>query len=612
MKNKIIKSVFSVFLIFVLSLMPSGVSAAEAKAAVFANASFAADGAEIKSKDEVIYAVLSTGGSVDAIYAVNHFVLSKMGHITDYGNYLSAHNLTDASVIQNDNSSVSFYTESNNFYYQGNMASLELPWIFDISYSINGESLSAKEIAGKSGNLEILLKSSKNPVVNEVFYDNYMLQISLTLDSTKVGDIIAHGASVVSAGTNRIVAYTVLPGEEAELTLQATVRDFEMAGIDITAIPFQMDFDLPDTNAFIGDFELLADSVSALNDGIGELSSGIADMKSGAVGIFDGSSAIKKGLEELNGNNVKLTDASSKIKDALSQITSILDSSLDTINFDDLALLAQGLVQISEGLIDASSGLDSLDENFSLAYSALDNAIQNIPDTAITQEQIFALYAQISPDQYDLIDELVAQYTAAQTVKGTYYQIKEAFDAVGLVSENLSSSLHVIAVTLDNMATEFSASLNDLDLSNQLGALLDGLTELDGNYSYFHDGLKGYFDGVSKLAGSYTDFHKGLVSIGTGFIALDNGASDLNDGMGKLNSETSKLPETVQEKIEEMLDQYSGSGFKPVSFTSSQNENVELVQFVFKCEGISKPEAPKNEMVVESETFWDRLVALFK
>ena len=45
-----------------------------------------------------------------------------------------------------------------------------------------------------------------------LFYENYMLQISITLDMDKSSDIQAPDAVLANAGKNKVAAYTVLPG----------------------------------------------------------------------------------------------------------------------------------------------------------------------------------------------------------------------------------------------------------------------------------------------------------------------------------------------------------------------------------------------------------------
>lgn len=612
MKYKIFKTIFSIGLAVMLSLTPASLSLAASESAVFGSAVSASGNAEIKGKDEIIYATLASDGNVRSIYAVNHFAIAKAGSITDYGDYTTVTNLTDTTLMTQNGDAVTMQTNAESCYYQGNMANAKLPWIFDISYSLDGVKTAPQELAGKSGKLEIHIFTKQNVALNPAFYENYMLQISVTLDTEKCSDIKAPGAMVANAGKNKVIAYTVMPGKEADISLNAIVRDFTMTGIDISAIPFSMNMELPETDSMISDFTELADAISALNDGMGDLADGVAELKTGADKLRNGSSDIKTGLFELSANSGQLMQASAQISGALTQIVSSLNGASDEMDLGDLTQLPQGLSQLADGLEGISGGLIELKNGFTLAYSALDGAIQGIPNTTISQEQITQLYAQTDPSQHALLDQLIASYTAGQTVKGTYTQVKDAFDAVGPTIETLSASIGAISATLDDMSKKISAALSNMDIMQQLARLSAGLSELDRNYTVFHNGLRDYMNGVTGLSSGYGDFHNGLLSFRNGIGELYEGAGELHDGTTKLSDETAKIPGTIQSEIDDMLDEYTGSDFEPISFTSPKNEHTDLVQFVLKCDGIEKPEETKGvEVDSVNETFWDRLIALF-
>ncbi len=612
MKSKILKPVLSIGFAAILLLTSASLSFAANGSTVSGSAAGASGNTEIKSKDEVIYAILASDGSVRAMYAVNHFAVAGAGNITDFGDYTSVKNLTDTAPMAHNGDAVTVQTDAENFYYQGNMATTELPWLFDIAYSLDGVKTAPQELAGKSGQLEIHITTKQNASVNPVFYDHYMLQISITLDTEKCSDINAPGATVASAGKNKVIAYTVMPGKDADTSLSAVIKDFTMTGIDISAMPFSMSIEMPDTDNMVNDFVDLSDAISDLNDGVGKLADGAAELKTGADKLRNGSSDIKTGLLELSNNSAQLIQASSQISGALAQIASSLNGAPGEMNLGDLTHLPQGLSQLADGLDDISSGLIELKNGFTPAYAALDGAIQGIPNATISQDQIMALYAQTDPSQHDLLNQLIASYTAGQTVKGTYDQVKGAFDAVSSTFDTLSASIATISAALDNMSEKIGAALSGMDMVKQLTQLSAGLSELDRNYAAFHNGLKGYMDGVGALSSGYADFHNGLSSFRNGVGELYDGAAELHDGTTQLSDETAKMPDTIKTEIDDLLDQYTGSDFDPISFTSSRNEHTDLVQFVLKCDGIEKPEETKRvEAEAGNETFWDRLIELF-
>ena len=578
-------------------------------AAVAANTS-----AVIKNKNEVVYATLSAVGAVEGVYAVNEFEVSQPGSVTDYGSYASTVNLTDTQQLSPANGGVSFEADADSFYYQGNMGTVNLPWMLNIGYSLDGAALPTEELAGKSGLLEITLTTSQNQAVDPVFYEHYVLQISITMDSSTFEDIDSPGATIASAGANTIAVFSILPKKDADIRLTAQVRDFEMEGITLSALPFSMDMDLPDTDEMVDDFRSLADAISDMNDGVRKLYNGTSDLYDGALELSDGSAEIRDGLTELDDNSDDLSDGSSQIRSALKEIASGLNSSSGDMDLSSLSELPEGLSQLAQGLDGVAGGMTELNTNFAAAYAALDNAMEDIPDASISQDELQSLYGQTDPSQHALLDQLTGYYSAALTAKGTYDHVKAAFDAVGTTLDTLKGSITTISGTLASISSQIGSALSSSDMMAQLEELKSGMSELADKYSEFHHGLVAYLDGVSELASGYEEFDTGIMDFSEGVGDLKDGVGELYDGTKELNDEVSDMPDTVQTEIDDMLSDYTDTDFTPVSFTSPLNTHTGSVQFVLKCAGVEKPEKPQAEEPVEAkpETIWERFLALFQ
>ncbi len=612
MKLKTFKSISAVFLSAVLLCASAGVLSASPGTQTRSAAASEQGAATVRDKNEVIYATLDAEGGVSAVYAVNHFELEGGGSATDHGDYASVLNLTDTSPLARDGDTVTFDTAESNFYYQGNMVSAELPWSFELAYLLDGARMSPNELGGKSGRLEIHIKSARNNGANPVFYENYLLQISLTLDTQRCADIKAPGATVAEAGKNRMIAYTVMPGKDADITVSADVADFKMPGVEISAMPYSMSVSLPSASEFTAGLQPLVDAISDLNGGVGKLAEGASELKTGAARLKSGSGELYKGLSELSGNSERLIGASSQINGALESISASLSGGAPGgTDLSALGQLPQGLTELSGGLKQVSGGLAELKTGFSQGYAALDTAMGAIPEAVVTEAEIAALYAKTDASQHALLDTLVDSYKAGQYAKGVYSQVRASFDAVGSTIDTMTGSLDTIAGTLDDMARQIGGALAGMDSLSQLQS---GLSELADNYSAFHDGLTEYAGGVSLIAAGYADFNSGLSSFAGGIGELKKGADELNAGTTRLHEETSGMPDAMQREIDKLMDEYIGTDFAPVSFTSAKNTDTSLVQFVLKCEGIEKleeRESGKTE-TAKNETFWDRFTALFK
>jgi X-X-X-Leu-X-X-Gly heptad repeat protein len=604
--KRLFRSVISTCLAAVLILIPI----AHGLAASGDAANIAQENTSVESKNEVVYATLGADGVVGAVYVVNQFEFEQAGSVTDHGNYTTVTNLTNTAPVTLQGDTVTFNSDKGKFYYQGNLASSELPWIVGISYTMDGKPAAPQDLSGHSGKLDIHITTRQNMSVNAAFYENYMLQIALTLDNDKCSNISAPDANIAIAGKNTAVNFTVMPKKDADVTLSAAVTDFTMDGIRVSGIPLSLNMDISGADDMISDFEKLADGIDKLNDGVGDLSDGTSKLNDGADSLKDGSSKIHDGLTQLGDNSSQLVAASAKIKDALSQVSSLLNSA-GSFNPADMAALPDSLVQLASALSGISGELKQMKEDYTLAYASLATAINDIPDTTVSKEQLDALYAATEESQHGVLATLADAYTAGQAVKFAYNKGKSAFDAIGTTSATLAGSINGIADTLNTMSAQIGKTLSGSGL-DQLGKLIAGLTALSSQYSSFHDGLAGFMAGVVQMADGYTKFHKGLSKFADGVGDLDDGVKKLHDGTSELRDETADLPDKVQSKIDELKADYSGDDFKPVSFVSVQNTNIGLVQFVLKCDGIIKPEDITAPVKEKNETFWDRFIALFK
>ena len=568
------------------------------------------DGA-VASKDEVVYATLDASGNVNEAYVVNVLDVTKEGTVVDYGNYSSLKNLTDLSTLEQDDSSVRIEAPKGKFYYQGTMNDgSKLPWDITISYLLDGKKVDPKELAGEEGHIEIGIQTSANEDVGKAFFENYMLQISLTLDPEIYSNIEASGGMIANVGKNKQITFTVMPEKEGDYRVEADVVDFELNGIEIAAVPSSISIEAPDTESMTKDMETLTDAIGEVNNGVSALNNGVLGLNNGVGSLRVGSMQYQNGISELGRGSSELVNASSSIKDGLSTMSDSLSDNLGQMDMSDVQSLPDGLSQLSQGLNGVADGLLLLQKNYADAYRVLDGAMAEIPEYDLSEEDIQGLY--LSGADSEVVDKLVKTYTAARTAKGTYTAIKEGFDAVDATLLETSGGVKQMGDTVAAMADEISTSLEEMDIENSLGQLQQGLATLSANYGKFHSGLVSYTDGVNKLSSSYKDLHSGIVELSSGTAELENGVSELHDGTNTLYKETSKLPDQMKEEIDNMISEFDKSDFDVVSFVSSDNKNVNSVQFVIKTEGIKKEEKETVEKQIQEEKgFWARLWNLF-
>ena len=364
----------------------------------------------------------------------------------------------------------------------------------------------------------------------------------------------------------------------------------------------------------------LSDAVGALAEGTSSLASGVDELTGGAQDLSSGAAAFGQGLNRLNGSSGQLVSASSQINAALSAVASGLQGA-DLSQLDQLRQLPGGLNALADGLAELRQQVVRVQQGYAQALPALEGAIEGIPAGTLTEEQIGSLMALAStsqnPDDLVTVNQLLANYQAAQTVKGTYAATKDAFSGadqlLGALAADAQSggALAQQEAALRSMASALETAVGGGQL-DQLSQLVDGIAQLSGEYGRFHEGLAQYASGLSALAENYGQLESGANQLAGGAGQLAGGAGELSSGMNQLNASTITLPETMKRQIADMTAEFDFPKFDPVSFVSPQNANVEAVQFVMTTAAIEQPEAPEPEEPEQEQTIWDRFLALFQ
>lgn len=345
------KKVLSCLLIFGL-LFASGVSVLASDAP--------------SAKEEVIYGILNLDGSVKDLYVVNIFA---GGTITDYGNYSDIRNMSTSETLHQNGDLITIDTAADRLYYQGTLDRKELPWDIAIKYFLDGKETSGPELAGKTGELKITMSVKQNGQVNSTFFDNYALQIALSLNNHLCSNIRADNATVAEAGSNKQLAYTVLPGNSTDITVTADVRNFKMDAISVNGIKLSLGITV-DSGEFTKQISELATAIQGLDDGAAELLGGLNQLSGGMQQYIDGMKLLKDGLGELAVGANQLQTGASALKEGLSE----LSKQNDALVQGALAIQHATFASVNAQLGSMRLGLPVLTpENYGAVLSAIPN-----------------------------------------------------------------------------------------------------------------------------------------------------------------------------------------------------------------------------------------------
>ena len=621
------------------------------------------------TKEEVIYIMADASGDVKDIYAVNIF---GSGEHTDYGSYRNLKILNTQDTLTENSGGYSFSSDADKIYVQGTLVNTEIPWDISITYFLDGKEISASELGGKSGKLEIKFCVQKNDKCETDFYDGCAIQADFTLDTKICRDISAPDATIANVGSNKQLTYTILPGKGIDTSITADVTDFEMPSASINGVRLNLNVSV-DTSRFSDKINELTSGIGMLDtgakllsDSTGTLKSGTATLKDGSQKLADGADTLDNGISTLEGGvktlqegldtlyskNNDLNGGSAQVKSALDTIQAALNSvSADT---ESLKTLISASGQIESAVQSLQEGANTLWQGTSYTVfdatmigSGLDiSSLQSGNNTAIQtlNEQI----AKLTEKQKSLpsgsaeIQEIQEQINSSQKIikllsesNSLIAGTKSYFGTLNSGAKQLNDGLSLLSSSYVEFHSGLQTLVNTLSgMIVKLSSLSDGITQLAEQYTGLDDGIQQYTDGVAKIVAGYQSLTNGTSALVSGSKELKTGASDLNDGVselydgtedlsdgsklladgtGKLRTQTDGIDEKIDTEIDSLIGAIKGSDITDVSFTSEKNTSVSSVQFVIKTDAVVKPakETPKPAKK-KKLSLWQKFLNLFK
>lgn len=616
------------------------------------------------NKEENVYINLKDDGSVEGIYVVNEFDAGNQTTITDYGKYSSVLNLSTNEEIKVNGDMITFNTDDNGmFYYQGNMESTKIPWNIDISYYLDDKEVQASSLAGKSGKLKIAISIKDNEDMEDTFFDNYLLQMTATFNSEKCKDIVSEQATIANVGDTKQLTYTILAGGNSEFTIEADVTDFEMDPITINAVPMNISIDDIDVSDLKDSLIKLRDGVAKIDDGSSDLYSGSKDLSSGTKSLLDGTNSLSSGAEKLqngsktlkeamdtlNSNSFSLTNGSKEVLNALNTINSALDSLNEASN--QVQQLVEGSNKFASGMEELAQGNTKIYNEVNPILEVVREKLAQIKDTnfkeefdSITNKEDYlnayndakAKLAENPDDEalkmyialFDHIIEIANKYDKNVTSAGSqaHEKIEEEYKKICALDDGIDAQHKAIQELNNAYKNELNPAIEKLpSLLSKLTELKTALNTLVNSYATLDSGINSYTGAYEQIVKGYQtlysgigDLEKGVESLNTGTktlydgtVSLEDGAEELNDGTSEMRDKTKNIDTEVDDKINNMLDEFKNTDYKPESFASSENGEINAVQFVMKTKGIEINNEVQEEVKEEHLNFFQKIIRLF-
>lgn len=471
------------------------------------------------SKNETVYVIADASGAAKKIIVSDWLKgVDTKGKVKDVSNLKNVKNVKgDETYTVNEDNAYEWAAKGDDIYYQGT-GTTELPVKLKLSYKLNGKTVSADEIAGKSGKVTIRIDyentqkekvkiNGKTEKVNVPF----LMLSGMILDDDKFKNVEVSNGKAINDGTRTIVAGFALPGMQDSLDIDkdemeipdyveitADTTDFELSttmtvamndifnDVDFSKVDDKVD-ELKDSLDELEDAaEQLVDGSSQLYDGIGTLLDksgtlieGIDKLYDGAEQVNSGAKKLDSGADSLSNGAKTLDDGASKLKNGASQLDS------------GLATLAGGASQVDNGAASLSSyvatlagGLGKLSSNSATLNGGAEQVFNTLLSTADTQIAAAGLTAdKLTIKNYDsvlegLISSLsdensqkLAYNTALETVTATVNNQKDVIRTAVEATVRKSVTEQVLAAAgLGMTADQYDAAVAAGQVSEEVQA----------------------------------------------------------------------------------------------------------------------------------------------
>lgn len=503
---------------------------------------FSENSSSKKDKSETVYAILDADGNKEKV-VVNEWLTNKSGadEISDTSNLKKIENTSGDQKYTKDGDQLTWKANGSDIHYQGTTDE-ELPVNVNVSYYLNGNEVSASEIAGKSGDVEIHFDYDVNrtEVVDGTSVTKpYTMASAVVLDGNHFSNISVSNGKVVNDGNTNMCIGVAFPGLASNIGLGAS-------GISIPESVV--------VKAHTDNFQIDGTYTAAMSGVLSDINT------SGASGVESKVSQLENGLDQLVSASDKLLAGTNELKAGIDQ-------------------LQAGAGTLKNGTQELATGADQLDKSVKSGGSDLSSQI-------LTKDQINAYGAQAQAmaeaDKDGKIDAGAQQVTDSimnDAVKETVYQSVYK-SVVGVLVQNAgATSIDQLPAeaktkindTADAVAKKAAeeASANDKVSSGIKAGVKTAMTQTAGTAANtatvttattFNDKIKA---AVQNLSSQMSALSQGTGKLSAGASKLNSGAGDLYTGTAKLSAGAATLDSGMaqfnKEGIHAMADQLNGS-----------------------------------------------------
>lgn len=534
------------------------------------------------TKDETVYTKLNIEGEqYKTIVSTELKNENNLEKIVDLTNLLNIENTSGDETFSKDGDTLIWDAKGNDIYYQGETEA-KLPIELEIKYKLNGEEISAKDIAGKSGKVTIKLEYKNNDehIVNvngrsEKMYTPFLLVSGTILRNSNNKNIEITNGKIINDGTKSIIIGIALPGLQESLGVSKdTINIPSGMEINMDAIDFELDSIITFATP-----KLLDEEDSNLTAEMKELSSKINLIREATEKLKTGADTLKNGTEDYSQKSELFNGKMEELQNGVGYINNqytTLDTGINTVN-NSTSLIQNGAEQIYNGVQELPTMLGELVTGLDTASTTLRGIEDTQEKILLSETEINAIVTAISNDTTIDATTKTALITKIKTQNATLQKTNEGIIGV---------------------ATGIETAKDTITANNQkISSLIDGVTQIYNGTSELSKGTANLAKGSNKVKEGLNTLNSSTVALKSADDALTQGAktisagaSELYEGIETFNNEINKYLNGAinqvairAEKLVMLSEEYN-------NFTKINEQSKGKVKFIMMTDSLKKEE----------------------
>ena len=582
-------------------------------------------------KDESVYVNADASGKVKKTTVTEWLKNTEKGSVDDETVLEDVENVKgNEKYKEGSDDSIVWESKGKDIYYQGTTDE-ELPVNMSITYKLDGKEISPKDLAGKSGKLEMTInyenKSKQNVDVDgqqTEMYTPFTLATAMMLPTDEYTNVTIDNGKIVSDGDKNIVVGVAFPGLSEDLGLDSSNLDVDIPSsvtitADVTDVSVGATYTMASANLLdsiglddVDSFDDLDDSINKLEDATNQL--------------VDGSKELAEGTNTLNGKSGELISGVDKLADGVTAYTDGVAGVADGANAinSNMALVKNGVSAAVEGTGKLATGVSGVQSGLNTVASGINTAIDNLNkssenikglanQTALTNEEKQQIVSKesagldqagLSEKQKDAVDTAIASAVSAASdatntkVARAANEYSEGMSGAASQLSAASSALTMVdpanpTATVAGGVAAVSAGIDELQTKLGTGtADQPGLTT----------GVEALASGVSQLADGANELNQKSSTLNSGMSTLKNGGEQLVSGVGVLASGADTLASGISEYKTEAIDKLADAfGGDIGKVTSRINAMKELSEDYKSYAGIKDGMNGSTKFIIETE-----------